>query len=225
MTSSSIPRPPGPFWTELPEEPGLDPEAARITRACLSLLGLLSLGSMVGVTFSLYLVNNYPLLLIALSPLGRHLMLVAPTVDPIAFVMVGTARRALFYAPCYVLGRSLEERGLVWLESRAGWAVRFIRWLQGIFQHAPRSAVLLLPGPSMSAIAGMSGMRGPTFGLLVGAGLVLRMLFIVLVAEWFREPIEELLAWIERIWLPGTAVMLAGVLIYKSWRRRRNAST
>jgi membrane protein DedA with SNARE-associated domain len=77
----------------------------------------------------------------------------------------------------------------------------------------------------MSAIAGMSGMRGPTFGLLVGAGLVLRMLFIVLVAEWFREPIEELLAWIERIWLPGTAVMLAGVLIYKSWRRRRNAST
>ena len=33
-------------------------------------------------------VNEAPLLLIALSPLGRHLVLVAPTVDPIAFLAV-----------------------------------------------------------------------------------------------------------------------------------------
>jgi hypothetical protein len=224
MSSSPLPASPAAILSEIPGAPGLDPDAIQLVRRCLSMLGVLSAGSMIGVTFSLYLVNHYPLLLIALSPVGRHLVLVAPTVDPIAFVMVGALRRLLFYAPCFLLGRSLGITGIDWLEARAGWAVRFVRWLQGLFVRAPRAAVLLLPGPSMSAIAGMSGMRLATFAGLASVGLLIRMMTVVAFGEWLRGPIEEVLAFIERIALPGTALMLTGVLIYRSWARRRRAS-
>ena len=49
---------------------------------------MLSAGSAVGLAASAYLVNHYPLLLIALSPIGRHLILVVPNVDPGAFLLV-----------------------------------------------------------------------------------------------------------------------------------------
>ena len=75
-----------------PAHSGPSPEERRIVALCLSILGVLSSGAMLGVAFSLYLVNHYPLLLIALSPLGRHLVLVAPTVHPAAFVVVAVGR-------------------------------------------------------------------------------------------------------------------------------------
>ena len=83
----------------------LGPDERRTVRRCLSVLALLSSASLAGVASWLYLVNHAPLLLIALSPIGRHLILVAPIVDPVSFVFVGVGRRPLvamsflFYRP------------------------------------------------------------------------------------------------------------------------------
>ncbi len=76
----------------------------RVVRVCLGILAVLATGSLVGVAFSLYLVNHYPLVLIALSPLGRHLVLVAPIVAPTAFLTVAFARRMSFYLTLFYLG-------------------------------------------------------------------------------------------------------------------------
>ena len=89
----------------------LDSEQRKTVRLCLSVLGALGTASLIGVAFSLYLVNHYPLLLIALSPLGRHMVLVAPMVDPIAFVVVAVARRMGFYLASFHLGRTLGPAG------------------------------------------------------------------------------------------------------------------
>ena len=64
---------------------------------CVSVMGVLGAASMIGVGSSLYLLNHHPLVLIALSPLGRHLLLVAPAVDPLAFIAVAVSRRLVFY--------------------------------------------------------------------------------------------------------------------------------
>jgi membrane protein DedA with SNARE-associated domain len=203
---------------------GLSGEERKIARRCVSILGGLSAGSMLGVAFSLYLVNHHPLLLVALSPIGRHLILVAPSVDPVAFVLVAVARRMLFYLACFHLGRALGPRGLVWLEARAARFARFVRWLERIFSRASVAVVLSLPGPTVSALAGISGMRPRVFAPLAATGLVLRMLLVLAVASWLREPIEELLAWIEAWWIPGTVVLAAGVGVH-AWRRRAEART
>ena len=206
-------------------EAGLSPQARATARRCLTALAVLSGGSMLGVSWSLYLVNHYPLLLIALSPIGRHLILVAPFVHPLAFIAVAVGRRMLFYLPCFHLGRALGAVGILWLESRAPRTGRFLRWLETLFQRAPRLVVFLLPGPGMSTIAGASGMATRTYVPLIAAGLILRMILVIFFAEWLREPIEVVRAWVDEYWVPGTVVMITGVALYQWRKRRRSGST
>jgi membrane protein DedA with SNARE-associated domain len=198
----------------------LDPEQRRIVRICVSALATLSTASMLGVASSLYLVNHYPLLLVALSPIGRHLLLVAPTVDPIAFVAVVVARRMLFYLASFHLGRALGPAGIVWIEARAARLGRFVRWLERLFRRASHAVVFFLVGPTVSALAGASGMRPRVFASLAAPGLVVRALLVLGVAASVRHYIEAVLAWIEAHWVPGTVVMVALVAVYR-WRRRR----
>lgn len=192
-----------------------------IARFCLSVLGVLSTGSLIGVAFSLYLVNHFPLLLVAISPIGRHLILVAPSVDPVAFVVVVALRRMLFYLACFYLGRALGPAGIVWLEARAARAARWVRWLEGLFSRASRSVVLLMAGPTTSALAGTSGMSLRTYLPLAVVSLVYRLTLLVFFAEWLRGPIEALLVWIDEYWFPGTLLLVAGVALHL-WRRRRS---
>jgi membrane protein DedA with SNARE-associated domain len=207
---------------EIPEDfvRDLSREERLTIRRCLTVLGVLVTLGMAGGAFSLYLVNHAPLLLVALSPIGRHLVLVAPTVDPVAFTFVGTTRRMLFYTASFFLGRALGPKGFAWLEMRAARFARWIRWLEGVFNRAPSVVVFCLPGPAVSSIAGSAGMAPRRFLLLASAGLVVRMILIVLFGEWMREPIEAILAWIDRYWIPGTVLMVAGVLAYR-YRRKR----
>jgi len=197
----------------------LDPERRRTVRLCVSVLATLSSFSLLGVAFSLYLVNHQPLLLVALSPIGRHLLLVAPTVDPFAFVAVVVGRRMLFYLASFHLGRALGPAGIVWIEARAARFGRFVRWLERLFQRASYPIVFFASGPTLSALAGASGMRPVTFAALAAPGLVLRALVVLGVAASLRGYIEVVLAWIDAHWVPGTIVMLALVALYR-WRRR-----
>jgi membrane protein DedA with SNARE-associated domain len=203
-----------------PDPATLDPAQRALARRSLSALGALSVGSMIGVASSLYLVNHYPLLLIALSPLGRHLVLVAPIVDPVAFVVVALTRRMAFYVSCFLLGRSMGPSGVVWLEERAARFARFVRWLEALFARWSKTVTFVTTGPTISALAGMSGMPMGLFVVLAGLGLLLRVIGILLFAEALREPIEWLLAWIDVYWRPGTALLVAGTLLYQ-WRRIR----
>ena len=219
METESIP--PTPVAGELPGEAStrLGPEQRRVVRRCLSALGVLGGASMVGVAFSLYLVNHQPLLLIALSPLGRHLVLVAPIVDPVAFVAVALARRMVFYLATFYLGRALGPAGIIWIEARAVHFGRFVRWIERLFSRASHVVVFAMASPTVAALAGISGMRTGVFLALATAGLIVRLVIVLGFAEWLREPIEWLLGWIDEYWIPGTVVLVTGVAIYQ-WRRR-----
>jgi membrane protein DedA with SNARE-associated domain len=209
-----------------PEGPDvvLDGDAQRVARLAGSTLAVLGLCSMLGVSSWLYLVNHYPLLLIALSPIGRHLILVAPITDPWAFVAVAVVRRMAFYLGSFYLGRALGPPGVLWIEARARHFGRFVRWLERIFQRWGRVVVFAGAGPTVSALAGISGMGVRSFAALAVPGLILRMLLILAVAEWLEEPIRVVLDWIDRHWVEGTAVMVLGVLVYQLVKLRRAPS-
>jgi hypothetical protein len=198
---------------------GLSAEQMRMTRTCLTVLGVLGTASMIGVAFSLYLVGHFPLLLLALSPLGRHLVLAAPTVNPVALIAVTGVRRMAFYLACFHLGRALGPAGLPWIEKRAARFADIVRFVERLFARAPHLVVLLMAGPTVSALAGVSGMRTAAYVPLTAISLVIRLVAIVAFAEWFRVYIELALAWIDEYWLPGTVVMVIGVSLYSRWRR------
>ncbi len=205
---------------DVPEEPPLAREEdRRVARICLSVLGVLSTGSLIGVASSLFLVTHYPLLLVALSPLGRHLVLAAPVVDPVAFVVVAVTRRMLFYYPCFRLGGAYGRAGIAWVEARAARIAEFIRWIERIFQRAPRLVVLCMTGPTVSALAGSSGMAQPTYLALAGLGLLVRVLLVLAFGELARAPIEAVLAFIGEYWVPGTVLIVAAIAVQR-WRHK-----
>ncbi len=193
-----------------------------LVQRSLSVLGVLSAGSMLGAASSLYLVGHYPLLLIALSPLGRHMILVAPIVDPVAFVLIAVTRRMAFYLACFQLGRGLGPTGVAWLEARAARFARFVRWIESLFARAPHLVLFVMAGPTTSGLAGITGIRALPFASLATTSLVIRMLLILAFAELLREPIERVLAWIDENWVPGTLVLALATLVYQ-WRRIRRA--
>ena len=198
----------------------LDPEARRTARNCLSLMGVLGVCSWIGVASSLYLLTAAPLLLVALSPIGRHLLLVAPLTNPVAFVGVAVARRATFYLASFRLGRVVGRPGLSWLDGKARWAASWVRLLERIFDWAPLLVVFLMLGPIMSSIAGMSGMSARVFTGGALAGLTARMIVTVYFAEWMRAPLETIIAWLTEYRAPGTALLVVGALIYQLVQRR-----
>jgi membrane protein DedA with SNARE-associated domain len=198
------------------------PAQRRETRRWLLVLGVLGAGSAIGTSFSLYLVNHYPLLLVALSPLGRHILLAAPVTDPAALLVVALMRRMLFYLATFHLGRALGPSGIRWIEARAAYFGRFVRWVERLFSRASHAVVLVMAGPTVSALAGISGMRVGSFLALATIGLVVRLMLVIVLAEWLREPLERILAVIDEYWVPGTVVLAIGVGLAQ-WRRFRTA--
>jgi membrane protein DedA with SNARE-associated domain len=167
-------------------------------------------------------VNHNPLLLVALSPLGRHILLAAPVTDPAALLAVALVRRMLFYLAAFHLGRALGPSGIRWIEARAAHFGRFVRWVERLFARASHAVVLVMAGPTVSALAGISGMRLGTFLALATIGLAVRLMLVIGLAEWLREPLEGLLALIDEYWVPGTVVLASGVGLAQ-WRRYRAA--
>lgn len=197
--------------------PPLDGDAQRIARLAGGALAILGGASLVGASFWLYLVNHAPLLLVVLSPIGRHLVLAAPQVDPVVFVLAVTARRMLFYVASFYLGRSLGPAGVLWIEARAHRFGRLVRWLERLFARWGRAVVLLAASPTTSALAGISGMSVRTFILLAVPSLLVRLTVLVFLAEWLEAPIRTLLAWIDAYWVEGTVVML---VLVGGWQLR-----
>ncbi|MDG2305051.1 MAG: hypothetical protein P8R42_10415 [Candidatus Binatia bacterium] len=179
----------------------------------------MSFATLVGVVASLYLANNHPLALIALSPLPRHLVLVAPTVDPAAFLLVATARSLSFFVVCFYLGRAFGPAALVWLELRAPRMGRFVRWLERAFAHASYPAVLLLAGPAVAVIAGAAGMKAVVFSSLAAVALMARLVLILEVGDWLSGPLEAVRSLIGIYWIPGTFLLVLGISLSR-WRGR-----
>jgi membrane protein DedA with SNARE-associated domain len=203
--------------------PTLDGEAQLRVRRWGLVLGVLGAGSLLGVAFSPYLVTHWPLLLVGLSPLGRHMVLVAPVTNPVAFFLVLVVRRLLFYLACFQLGRALGPWAIPWVESRSRLFGRFLRLLERLFNRAPHAVVLVMSGPSVSALAGVSTMRLEAFVPLATLSLAARVLLVMGLATWLRVYVEIVLAWIDAHWIPATAVTLTGVVLYQVYRRWRSA--
>jgi hypothetical protein len=197
------------------------PEQQRV-RLCVGLLALLGTGSLIGVASFAFLATEYPLLLIALSPLGRHLILVAPVVDPFTFAAIGLARRTLFYLPCFGLGRTLGPNAIRWIEARAARFAGFVRWIERIFGLAPRVVVAALPGPTVSALAGISGMPLGLFLSLAAAGTLARMGLYLYFGDWLSQPIDAVRSFLFEYRVPLTAAILA-LYAAQRWRRARRA--
>lgn len=195
------------------------------TRRRLALLtvpiAVLSLAGIAAMAFTPILVREAPLLLIALESRNRYLLLVAARVDLVPFVLVGIVRRLVSDPFFYLLGRWYGERGVDWVQRRAG-AGAWVESVKRLFSPFAVPAVLLFPGTLVCVLAGATGMPPRRFVALNVTGSVAAVLGLRLLAEVAAGPLAAIVAFSDRNagWL--TAVFVAGTALVVLADRRRS---
>jgi membrane protein DedA with SNARE-associated domain len=184
---------------------------------------VIAVASSVGDALSPTLVVDAPLLLVALVPRNRFLVLAAPQLDFWPFFLVGMVRLALTDPLFYLFGRWYGDRAIDWTEQRIG-APGSLRMLERWFRRAAYPIVAVAPNNFVCVLAGASGMSVVGFLVANLGGTAARMVLISWVGDVFSEPLLDVVDFVGRYrwWLTGVTVVIVVVSVWRA--RRRHAS-
>lgn len=191
----------------------------------LGVLGAFFVAASVGDTASPVLVVNTPLLLVALNPRARNVLLASRTVGVVPLVAVALLRRMVTVPPCQRLGVIHGDASLAWIERRfprtGRWARRVERW----FRRAAVPVVLLLPGALTSYLAGSTAMNATLLFVLTAISQLARLAILLAVGNAFSGPITWVLHFIADHQRPllAISVLIAAVQVVRLGLRLRRA--
>ena len=174
------------------------------------------------------LINDHPLLLLAMSPKNRFLLLTAPQLGMVAFFVVGFLRLIATDPLTYVMGRQYGEDALSWIERKGSTAKpgqSFVRKAQRLFNRAAPVVILVAPSALWCLLAGSARMKVWVFVTCNLIGTVSRLVLFWVAADTFREPLEDALDGIESIQLPLLVLTVGLGVLHTARTRRRNRLT
>lgn len=183
--------------------------------------------SSVGDALSPTLLVEAPLLLVALVPRNRYLVLAAPLLEFWPFFLVGMVRLALTDPLFYLFGREYGDVAIEWTERRAG-APGSVRRLEHWFRRAAYPVVAVAPNNIVCVLAGATGMSVLGFLLANLGGTALRMVLIWFVGDVFAEPLLDVIDVVGRyrwIFTAVTVVLVAGSVVRARRSRRSQIET
>ncbi|MCJ7437329.1 MAG: VTT domain-containing protein [Acidimicrobiia bacterium] len=193
-------------------------------RARLALLvvpiALVAVASSIGEAISPTLLVDAPLLLVALVPRNRYLVLAAPQLAFWPFFIVGMVRLTLTDPLFYLFGRRHGDAAIHWTERRVG-APGSVRRLEQWFRRAAYPVVTVAPNNLVCVLAGASGMSIRGFLLANLGGTAARMVLIWWLGSVFSEPLLDVVEFVNRYRWILTAVTVAVVAV-SVWRARRS---
>lgn len=184
---------------------------------------IVAIAAYIGDALSPTLVVEAPLLLVALVPRNRVLVLAAPQLEFVPFFVVGMVRLALTDPLYYLFGRWYGDRAIAWAERHSG-APRTVRAIERWFRRLAYPVVLVAPNNVVCVLAGATGMSVPGFLLANLGGTALRMALIWFLGDVFSEPLLDVVDIIAdyRWWFTGMTVALVALSI---WRARRRGTS
>jgi membrane protein DedA with SNARE-associated domain len=195
----------------------------RVRLAVVGLAGLLAVASIIGMALSPYLLVEHPLLLVALSPVGRHVALAVPSANHTLLVLVTVARRVVGESLTYGIGAVYGYAAVRWMHRRYPRLRRLLRFVEAMFARFGAPLLLLAPSHSLALLAGASRVRIAS----ALSFLILGELAWVIGAIFFGHAISGftrvLTAFISSYPVETTAacVLLVGARLLFSWRKRR----
>ncbi len=199
----------------------------RIDRRRLALLLVpivaIAIVSSIGDALSPTLVVDAPLLLVALVPRNRFLVLAAPQLEFWPFFLVGMVRLALTDPLFYLFGRQYGDAAIEWTERRAG-APGSVRRLEQWFRRAAYPIVAIAPNNIVCVLAGAAGMSVVGFLVTNLGGTAARMVLIWFVGDVFSEPLLDVIDFIGRYrWiLTAVTVVIVAASVVRARRHRRS---
>jgi membrane protein DedA with SNARE-associated domain len=167
------------------------------------------------------LVNEHPLLLIAMNARNRNLALTTNLLDPIPYYVVGFVRLLLSDPLFYLLGYFYGDAAVRWVERNTRTLGGQLRWVEKKFSRWGVPLVFAIPNNWICLFAGASRMRPAVFLAANISGTILRLWLIRIVGKAFEGPIDWILEFIARYRLPLLALSIGAVLFTFLSERRR----
>ena len=197
---------------------------ARLVRGCWALVAVLTVVSIVGTAFSPLLLVKAPLLLVALAPDGRHVVLVAGRVDPWLLTSVTVLRRALYSVGVFGLGAAYGDLAVNWIEARAQRLGKALRALERLFSKIGAVLLLALPFLSVCVLAGAARTRVRTFLPALLVGHFLWVFTTIWLGTRFAVQVQAVVDFFSERLLESTLVCVVLMAVYQLIKRRRAAS-
>jgi membrane protein DedA with SNARE-associated domain len=177
--------------------------------------------ALVGTALAPTLVVSHPLVLIALNPVLRHLVLVSNQVEALPFFVVATLRLLGPDPFQYLLGRWYGDVALLWLERKSRRTGRIVRRVEHAFSRAGLVLLFLAPEGILCILAGASRIRPATFVIVDLAGTLCTLALVRLFGRRYAEGIRGVLDFIEGNILMLTALSALAVIASALWRSRK----
>jgi membrane protein DedA with SNARE-associated domain len=166
--------------------------------------------------------SGHPLLLIAMEPRFRWMVLVANRVDYVPFIVVSTVRRLLSDPLFYLLGYYYGDAAVDWLKKRFdSESGGIVDTVERLFRKAAPVMVFLYPGIFVCVLAGATGMSPVAFVVLNVTGTAVTGTGTYLLADAIRGPVESITNFYgdNTRWLLVVSIALTGLWLLDQWRR------
>jgi membrane protein DedA with SNARE-associated domain len=213
------------------DEPGIEvpedasPVRSHPSRRVVTLITIpliaMTIISYVGDAIMPQLVDKHPLLLMAMNPRNRNLLLVVNQLDAVSYYVVGTLRLLATDPLWFLIGYWYGESALRWAEKRTRTFGDTLRWFERGFSKAAYPLILIAPNNWICLFAGAAGMRVGVFFALNIVGTVGRLYLIRVLGETFQTPIDWVLDFIRDYRMPllGLSIVTVLVLVFLEYRK------
>lgn len=182
---------------------------------------VLVIAANLGDAFMPYLVDNNPLLLIALNARNRNLALVTNQLDAFSYYTVGFIRLVLSDPLFYLLGWFYGDAAVRWVERNTQTLGDSLRWVERNFKKFALPLVFAIPNNFICLFAGAAGMRPAVFALANVSGTIVRLYIIRSLGETFSGPLDWLVEFIGNYRLPLLGLSIALVIFTFFNERKR----
>ncbi len=169
------------------------------------------------------LVNEHPLLLLALNATTRHLVATSTSVDVLPYVVVALGRRLVEDPFLYLLGRRYGDGAVEWMSRKLG-AGRLLRAARRNFRLWGGVLVFFFPGGVVCVLAGASGMSLWLFLILNLSGTLATIFLLRSAGEEVSGPLIWVLELIGENVVPLTALSLVLTVAVLVRRHRRSGA-
>jgi membrane protein DedA with SNARE-associated domain len=187
-------------------------------------IAILVIASWIGDALAPTLVDQHPLVLMALNARNRNLVLVANQIDLVPYYAVGMVRLLLSDPLFYLLGFLYGDGGIKWMEKQAPTYGKLMRGAEKWFGVAAYPLVFFAPNNFICLFAGAAGMGIATFLILNVTGTITRLYMIRVVGDIFAEPIDDVIRFIQDYRLP-LLVLSVSIVVLTVWNERRHGGT
>lgn len=168
-------------------------------KTVLAFTSLLFIFGTIGTNIGPALVDERPLLVLAMSSRNRNLFGSVPFTSPVPYFIIGFLRILAAAVALYFVGRWYGDRTVRWVEDNVGEMPALYRWIEKAVNKAGWLMLFFMPGSNVVCVlVGHRQMRIPQFFAVIIPAICFRLIVMRIGGDIFEDQVRWFLKSIER---------------------------